>query len=259
MLPLLAALPSIFSAVSMVSDIFSSGKEAVKKVTGNDSIASTTAELQEEIQSLPEAQQAQWAQIMQQKVDLYQAENQRLDIEIGRIDSNITSKLSPDAADKIAYLRQATRPWTVKMMVHYILFPFYLIIIDLAQDIIKNWLLFWTDAIKPVKTFDYMFGALNPNSLKGMDPVALEKILTAFTGKDTQLTLAGDLYVDSIPWVVGIIVSYMGLREIGKARGTSGDIPVTAGLSPEKTGSPITTVINTGVDLASKVQKIFGK
>ena len=163
MLPLLAALPSIFSAVSKVSELFSSGKEAVKKVTGNDSIASTSAELQEEIQSLPEAQQAQWAQIMQQKVDLYQAENQRLDIEIGRIDSNITSKLTPDAAEKIAYLRQATRPWTVKMMVHYILFPFYLIIIDLTQDIIKNWLFFWTDAIKPVKTFDYMFGALNPS------------------------------------------------------------------------------------------------
>jgi hypothetical protein len=259
MLPLIAALPSIFSAVSKVSDLFSSGKEAVKKVTGNDSIASTPVELQEEIQSLPEAQQAQWAQIMQQKVELYQAENQRLDIEIGRIDSNITSKLTPDAAGKIAYLRQATRPWTVRMMVHYILFPFYLIIIDLAQDLIKNWLLFWTDAIKPVKTFDYMFGALNPGSLEGMDPGALDKILSAFAGHDNQLTLAGDLYVDSIPWVVGIIVSYMGLREIGKARGTSGDIPVNAGLSPAKAESPIATVINTGVDLASKVRKIFGK
>jgi len=259
MLPLLAALPSIFSAVSKVSELFSSGKEAVRKVTGNDSIASTSEELQQEIQSLPEAQQAQWAQIMQQKVDLYQAENQRLDIEIGRIDSNITSKLTPDAAEKIAYLRQATRPWTVKMMVHYILFPFYLIIIDLTQDIIKNWLFFWTDAIKPVKTFDYMFGALNPSSLKGVDPGVLDKMLAAFTGKDTHLTLAGDLYVDSIPWVVGIIVSYMGLREIGKARGTSGDIPITADLSPAKTASPISTVINTGVDLASKVRKIFGK
>ena len=217
MLPLLAAIPSIISAVSKVSDLFSSGKEAVKKVTGSDSIASTSTELQDEIQSLPKEQQAQWAQIMQQKVELYQAENQRLDIEIGRIDSNITSKLTPEAASKIAYLRQATRPWAVKMMVHYIFFPFYLIIIDLAQDIIKNWLLFWTDAIKPVKTFDYMFGVLNPNNLKGMDAGALEKILAAFTGKDAQLPLAGDLYVDSIPWVVGIIMSYMGLREIGKA------------------------------------------
>jgi hypothetical protein len=104
-----------------------------------------------------------------------------------------------------------------------------------------------------------MFGALNPSSLKGVDPGVLDKMLVAFTGKDTHLTLAGDLYVDSIPWVVGIIVSYMGLREIGKARGTSGDIPVTAGLSPANTASPISTVINTGVDLASKVRKIFGK
>ena len=102
MLPLLAAIPSIISAVSKVSDLFSSGKEAVKKVTGSDSIASTSTELQDEIQSLPKEQQAQWAQIMQQKVELYQAENQRLDIEIGRIDSNITSKLTPEAASKIA-------------------------------------------------------------------------------------------------------------------------------------------------------------
>ncbi len=258
MLPLLAALPSIFSTVSKVSDLFTSGKEAVKKVTGNDSIASTSSELQEEIQSLPEEQQAQWAQIMQQKLELYQAENQRLDIEIGKIDSNITSKLTPEAASKIAYLRQSTRPWTVKMMVYYVLFPFFLIIIDLVQEIIKNWLLFWTDVIKPVRTFDYMFGGLNPNNLKEMDAGALDKILALFTGKDSQLTLAGDLYIDSIPWVVGIIVSYMGLREIGKAKGTSGDSSNSAVASPAKR-SPITTAINTGVDLASKVQKIFGK
>jgi len=260
MLPLLALLPTIFSAVSKVSDLFSTGKEMVKKVTGNDSVASTPEELQQEVQNLPPEQQAQWAQIMRQKVELYQAENQRLDIEIGRIDSNITGKLTAESASKIAYMRMTTRPWTVKMMVYYILFPFALVTVDLVQELLKSWLFFWTDKVQPVKTFDYVFGSLNPDMFKG-DPGVFEKLVQAFAGSHSQMTFAGNLYVDSIPWVVGIIVSYMGLREIGKFGTKSSDYPegggqVSSGQSP---ANVITSTLTAGVDLVSKVRGIFGR
>ncbi|HXH71968.1 MAG TPA: hypothetical protein VNI58_04050 [Mariprofundaceae bacterium] len=254
-------LPTIFSAVSKVSDLFATGKETVKKVTGNDSVASTPEELQQEVQGLPPEQQAQWAQIMRQKVELYQAENQRLDIEIGKIDSNITGKLSEDAASKIAYMRMTTRPWTVKMMVYYILFPFALVSVDLIQELLKNWLFFWTDKLQPVKTFDYVFGSLNPAMFKGAEPGAFEKLVQAFAGSHAQMTLAGNLYVDSIPWVVGIIVSYMGLREIGKFSGKSSDYPETGGQAGagQSTANVISSTLTAGADLISKVRGIFGK
>lgn len=258
MLPLLTMLPSIFSAVSKVSDLFSSGKEAVKKVTGNDSVASTPDELQQEVQNLPQQQQAQWAQIMRQKVEMYQAENQRLDIEIGTIDSNITEKLSEDAASKIAVMRMTTRPWAVKMMVHYVFFPFYLIVIDLVQGLLKNWLFFWTDKVQPVKSFDYVFGAMDPSKLKGVDASVLDKVANLLQGSHS--TLAGDFYTQSVPWVVSIIISYMGLREIGKARNVS-DMPQQGGTAPavQSATGALSSALTTGVDLVSKVRGIFGK
>jgi hypothetical protein len=195
---------------------------------------------------------------MQHELDMYKAQNERLAIEIGLIDSNITSKLTAKDAGKIAVMRQTTRPWAVRMMVHYVFFPFYLIIVDITQEIIKKWLLFWTEKIEPVKTFDYVFGTINPASLSKVDPGVLDKVLSMF--KDKPHTLAGDMYIESIPWVVGIIVSYMGLREIGKTKGTSGD--ESTGSAAQSQTSPINIIgkaVGKGVDLVSRVKKIFGR
>jgi len=258
MLQFIAAIPTIISAVSRVTDLFRKGKEKIEEVTGTPSIASTPEELQEEINSLPLEQKNRWAELMQHELDLFKAQNERLAIEIGIVDTNITSQLSTEDAGKIAVLRQTTRPWAVRMMVHYVLFPFYLIIVDIIQQVLKAWLLFWTNKIQPFKTFDYVFGPLNPSALSDIDPTLLEKFLNTFT--DRSGTLAGDMYVDSIPWVVGIIVSYMTLREIGKARGTSGDESANGALQSKK--NPIDIVgktLETGVDMVSKVRKIFRK
>ena len=103
MLPLLAALPAIFTTVSKVSDLFLKGKEVVEKVTGKPSEASTPDELKEEIESLPPEQQAKWAHAMQQKIELYKVENERLDIEIGRITPELQSKVTAEAASKIIF------------------------------------------------------------------------------------------------------------------------------------------------------------
>lgn len=258
MLQFIAAIPTIFSAISNVTELFKKGREKKEEITGTPSIASTPEELQEEISSLSLEQKNKWAELMQNELNMYKAQNERLALEIGLIDSNITSKLTVEDAGKIAVMRQTTRPWAVRMMVHYVFFPFYLIIVDIIQEIIKTWLLFWTDKIEPFKTFDYVFGTINPSSLSKVDPSVMDKVISMF--KDKPHTLAGDMYIDSIPWVVGIVVSYMGLREIGKAKGTSGDESTSNVAKINK--SPLNVIgstVDKGIDLVSKVKKIFNR
>lgn len=257
MIQALVAIPAIISAVTKFSELFRKGKETKEAVTGAPSYASTPEELQEEIHALPEGQKNRWAEIMAKEVDLYTAQNERLAIEQGLIDTNITSKLTPEAASKIAYLRQTTRPWAVKAMVHFILLPFYLVGIDIVQNIIKNWLFFWTEKVKPFDAFAYVFGPMN---FAAMDKDVIDK-LGALFGAHGPVTQAGHMYVQAVPWVVGIIVSYMGLREIGKAKGTSGDIPnpVVESNGVGKGTGLMTEAIKNGVDLVSRVRGIFGK
>lgn len=265
MLPLIAAIPGIISAVSKVTELFNSGKKAVEKVAGTPSVASTPEELRQEIQTLPPEQQAEWSKIMQQQVDLFAAQNERLATEIGLVDANITAKVTTEAASKIAVLRQTTRPWTVRMMVHFVFFPFYLVIVDLSQELVNVWFLkglFRGAGVPVVRTFDYVFGALNPVTLASAQSGAIEKILAFLTSGDKKLhTLAGDIYLDSVPWVVSIIISYMGLREIGKITGKSGDQEQGAqgAKSGGGVGGAVSTTIQKGVDLAAKVRSIFGK
>ena len=74
-LPVLAMLPTIFSAISGASELFESGRKAVAAITGNASEASTPEELEAEIKSLPEAQQGQWLQKMEGELERYKAGN----------------------------------------------------------------------------------------------------------------------------------------------------------------------------------------
>ena len=48
-IPLLAMLPSIFSTVAKVTDLFNAGKKVVETVTGEPSKASNPTELQQEV------------------------------------------------------------------------------------------------------------------------------------------------------------------------------------------------------------------
>ena len=256
MLQFLAAIPTIISAVSKVSKLFNKGQDVVKEVTGKPSEASTPEELQTEIQKLPPDQQNRWAEIMSKEVDKYMAENKRLAIEIGLVDENITAKVSEDAASDIAYLRMTTRPWAVRWMVYYVLFPFFLVVIDLAQHLIITWLPFLQKWITPFNSFEYVFGVLKwPENV---DASTLEKLAVFFTEKGGPTTFAGELYIDSIPWVVSIILGYMGLREVGKWKGTA-DKPAEGSLSGGKV-TPVTIVSDTltqGVNLVSSIKSWF--
>ncbi len=258
MLQLIAAIPTIITAVSKVSELFKTGRDAVRVVTGDPSQASTPEELQTEVQQLSPEQQNRWAEVMAKEVDKYAAENERLAVEIGLVDANITSKVSEDAASKIAIMRMTTRPWSVRCMVLYVLFPFFLVIIDLVQHLIIAWLPFLDRWIDPFNSFEYVFGVMKwPENINAN---TLDKLASLFSGQGGPATFAGELYMDSVPWVVSIILGYMGLREVGKWRGTADEAPAGAlcGGKP----SPISVVgqtLSQGINLASNIRSWFKK
>jgi len=248
MFPLLALIPTIFSAISNVTQLFSSGKKAIETVTGKPSVASTPEELQDEVAAIPDAQKAQWAEIMKQKTELYQAQNDRLSNEQGEVD---TSKISPEAASEIAIMRQTTRPWAVHMMVHYVLFPLYLIAIDVVQHLFNGWVVSWfKPEAKVFNTFEYVFG--------NVDPSLLGNLASTVTGPVPQ-TMMATMYIQSVPMAAGIIISYMGLREYGKYKNTSGD--TSANLSALKNnisgvGNVVSKTLSTGIDFVSRLKKL---
>jgi hypothetical protein len=66
--------------------------------------------------------------------------------------------------------------------------------------------------------------------------------------------------MESIPWVVSIILGYMGLREVGKYKGYSDKTP--EGLFAGKKQSPMTVAgktLSEGLNLVEKVRKWFGR
>jgi hypothetical protein len=253
MLPLLAALPTIFSAIGKVTQLFETGKNTVQKITGSVSQASTPEELQAEVSNLTPDQQNRWAEIMTSKVELYAKQNERLAVEIGLIDQNITSKLTPEAAGEIAYLRMTTRPWAVRWMVHYILFPFYLVGVDLIQNVVVTWLPFLHTkfGIDPYNSFEHVFGAMQIPDNASVD--VIQKIATLFSNGGST-TFAGELYTSSVPWVVSIILGYMGLREIGKAREPSDN-----GAAANSPVSLVTKALSQGMDITGNIKGWFHK
>lgn len=257
MLQLLAAIPTIISAAGKVTELFKKGKETIETVSGKPSVASTPEELQSEVERLPADQQNRWAEVMAKQVDLYAKQNERLAIEIGLVDQNITARLDTEAANKIATLRMTTRPWTVRLMVHYVLFPFYLVIVDVAQNLLLSWLPFLKTKLGIVQfnSFEYVFGVLQ--FPKNIDASAWEKIITAFSKTGGPATFAGQLYMESIPWVVSIILGYMGLREIGKARGhKDAEAPTAAPASPVTVAGKALTE---GATLVGRIRGFFSK
>ena len=257
MLPLLAALPTIFGAVQQVSSLFDKGKDVVEQVTGKPSVASTPDELQTEIQQLPQNKQNQWAEIMSKEVDKYVAQNERLATDIGLIDSNLTSKVSTDAADEAIIMRMTTRPWAVRWMVRYVLLPFILAIIDIIQNLIVTWLPFIK--IKPYNTFEHFFGVMLVPA--DADANALETFMKFFSESGGPTTFAGQLYIESLPWVVSVILTYMTLREVGKWNPHSGSSEQEAKVTAKKP-APISIVskgLSESMDLVSRIRKHFRK
>lgn len=207
----LALLPDIFAAVKKIGSLFAESKNKFETISGRPSAAQTPEELQREVATLSPEAQERWVDLMHAEISKYYAENARLDIEIGRITPELQTKVSSTAADKITILRQTTRPWAVRMAIHYLFFPVYLLIFDVLQLSISAWIGFSEQRI--FRAFEYVFGTTAKQSV-------VERIGELIV-QGQAYTVAGQLYTASIGWVVSIVISYMGLREIGKCTGSS--------------------------------------
>lgn len=205
---LLTGATLLFTGIRKVTELFSKGKELMAEVKGEASIITTPDELQAEFEKLSPDQQKVWIDKMAAATNQYEAETERLKAQES-ISSELSSKVDSETASEISYMRQTTRPWAVRQMVRVILFPFYIIGLDVIQHLLKNWLFFWTDKVKPFESFHYVFGTTG-NSL--MDK--LGNVIGPM-----PKTLAGQMYIEAIGVAVWVIMSYMGLREVGKFRG----------------------------------------
>jgi len=197
----------LFSGIKKVADFFNKGKELMDEVKGETSTATTPDELQAEFETLSLDQQKVWVDKMAAAINQYEAETERLKAQES-VSSELSSKVDSETASKISYLRQTTRPWAVRQMVRVILFPFYLIGIDVIQHLLKNWLFFWTDKVKPFESFHYVFGFTGAGLMDKLGNII----------GPMPKTLAGQMYIEAIGVAVWVIISYMGLREAGKYR-----------------------------------------
>lgn len=206
----LTAASLLFTGISKVKDLFSSGKKLMSDIKGEPTTAETPEELRKEFDALPAEKQQAWIDQMAAATKQYDAGTKRLKAQ-EEISPEIAAKVDEESASKIAYLRQATRPWAVRQMVYVILFPFYLIGLDVIQHLIKNWLFFWNDKVQPFDSFLYVFGT--------KDNGLIDKLGSALG--PIPKTMAGQMYIEAIGVAVWVIISYMGLREAGKFRDNS--------------------------------------
>jgi len=195
-LPLLALLPALFKGVETATALFSAGRETVAAITGKPSTASDASGLIAEVSAMTPDQQAKWAEAQQAVTDQYEAETRRLMVEQGTVDAATLDAIG-DRAGKVAYLRMATRPRIVLRLSHVVMLPVYVFAIDGS--------LMLTNIILKGFGTPYEFGTL-AGDMFGDGSLYLE------------------LYKFAAPTAASVILGYMGLREIGKAKGsTDGD------------------------------------
>jgi len=198
-LPILAALPMIFEGIDMVSDLFGEGKKVYEAVTG-EKAPETRSALKTAVDSMPEDQRAQWAEQMKAKTEDYKARTERIEVQGGRIDAETLLAVPERARAKIAMMRMMTRPWAVRQMVRVLMTPAYVVWVDGLLAFINIWLTFF-------------------DSQKQLTLLAA----TFFDGNKVYV----DLYAQ-VAWPATLIVTgYMGLREIGKAKGHADDVSLS--------------------------------
>ncbi len=216
MVAFLAALPAIFSAISSATELFGVGKQVVEEIKGEPSGATSPNELRNEVENLTPEQQEAFTSRMQSEISFYNAITQRLEQQGGRINADTLNAIPERQRGAIAKMRMTTRPWAVRWMVIAVVFP------PLAT-VATNLLLSIYNAL------DAAF-AEHPNQIA---LIALDGVLN-------------DLYTNMIGWAAGVIMTYMGMREVGKAVGQKDSVSV----------SDITGSVG---GFVSSVKNIFGK
>jgi len=197
MVAFLAALPAIFAAIESATDLFDLGKDVVTEITGEDTQVQTAADLREKVEQLGPQDQARFVTRMKSELAFYQAITGRLTEQGGRVDA-VTLKAIPERIrGRIAYLRMTTRPWAVRWMVLAVVFPpLALVCLNIGLSVYNV----WVTAFEP-------------------DGQAVALI--------DMGTVLNSLYAQMVGWASAVIMTYMGMREIGKATGHGDGVKVS--------------------------------
>lgn len=197
MVAFLAALPAIFAAIESATDLFDLGKDVVTEITGDDAGVQTPTDLRERVAQLAPEDQARFVTRMKSELAFYQAVTGRLTGQGGKVDA-VTLKAIPERVrGRIAYLRMTTRPWAVRWMVLAVVFPpLALVCLNIALSVYNVWITAFEAAKQPVALID-------------------------------MGTVLNSLYAQMVGWASAVIMTYMGMREIGKATGQNDGVKVS--------------------------------
>lgn len=198
--PLLAMLPGIFTAISGATELFDAGKQVYNEVTGS-AAPETPAALQAAVESLPPEQQQAFAERMTKEIEMYRAQNERLDIQGGRVDAETLAVLTPEAATEVAIMRMTTRPWVVRQLTRAMVWP---VMSVFAVDI----------ALAVINTFIAGIWAVLGEAAA---PVQFELVAGKFFGDGGSVYV--QMYSQIVEYSAYIVITYMTLREAGKAGG----------------------------------------
>ncbi|MAX82401.1 MAG: hypothetical protein CL843_19765 [Crocinitomicaceae bacterium] len=198
--PLLAMLPGIFTAISGATELFDAGKQVYNEVTGN-AAPDTPEALQAAVESLPTEQQQAFAERMTKEIEMYRAQNERLEIQGGRVDAETLSVLTPEAATEVAIMRMTTRPWVVRQLTRAMVWPVMSVFaVDIALAVINTFIAgIWA-----------VFG-------EATAPVQFELVAGKFFGDGGSVYV--QMYSQIVEYSAYIVITYMTLREAGKAGG----------------------------------------
>ncbi len=194
MVAFLAAIPALFAAMKGAAEVFDLGKKVVEEVTGKSSSAQDPKGLKEEVELLSADQQSAFVARMQEELQIYEAISARLSQQGGQVDAQTLETLPQDQRGRIAFLRMTTRPWAVRWMVVAVVFP------PLATVGMNLLIAFYNVLNKAWAVQPHLIAQIEP----GM--------------------VLNELYLSMVGWAAGVIMTYMGMREIGKAVGHSDEV-----------------------------------
>lgn len=204
MIETIAGIIGIIAGVKSLFDIGVAKAENISGMTFNNVKNSDQLESIIKI-SLTDEQQKEWAESLKNEINKYIADTDRI-VNQEKTDPILLNKTESKSASKISLLRQTTRPWAVRKLVHWALFPFYVGLVDLLQLFIIHYInQFRATTFEPLMMIKYLFGNYDLTSISG--------VVNSVVSPQTSL---GTIYTASMPWVTAVIISYFGMRQYEK-------------------------------------------
>lgn len=206
---------AILAALTGLPQLFEMGKSIYNTVTGKPSTAETPEQLVQHVSMLPADQQAAWTTQINAEIERQRLENARIQNEQGDVTEGILKALAPETAAKVAEMRMTTRPWVVRRMMHVILLPFYVLLLDTALMFLNGLYRMWS-AQRNWTPFDLFAeklfgeGSLYTQMYNLAAPTAAAVVMTYIIGKSVEVVKnagGGDTFKGALGTLGNIVKS----------------------------------------------------